>query len=343
MSRNGACLGSQISATIAGMMKRVLSGIQPSGKLHFGNYLGAIKQHIDSQEKVGWERLFFIANYHALTTTPDRERLEELSLDVARTYMALGLDPNKSVLFLQSHVPEVCELSWFLSCVAPMGLLQRCTSYKDKIARGIEANHGLFAYPVLQAADILVYDSHVVPVGKDQKQHVEVCRDLAIKLNQRYGDDLLVVPDVQIRENVAVVPGIDGQKMSKSYNNTIDLFGTKKQLKKQVMSIVTDSKGLDDPKDPETCNIFTLYKLFSGEEEQKEMAEKYRAGGFGYGHAKLALLEKMETFIAPHRERYLYLEKNPDEVMDVLREGAKVARARARATMDRVREAAGIL
>lgn len=324
------------------MKRRILSGIQPSGKLHIGNYFGAIAQHLDSQAREDFDRFFFIANYHALTTTPDRAVLEEMSLDVARTYLALGLDPHKSLLFLQSHVPEVCELSWFLSCVTPMGLLKRCHSYKDKVARGIEASHGLFAYPVLQAADILIYDSHQVPVGKDQKQHVEVCRDLAIKINERYGE-LLVVPEVVLREAVAVVPGTDGQKMSKSYGNTIDLFAPPKQLKSQVMGIVTDSKGLAEPKDPDTCNVFALYKLVASPGELEEMAANYRGGNYGYGHAKLALLAKLEAFLSPHRERYQYFTDHPDEVRDVLRDSGIKARNVARATMDRLRTASGIL
>ena len=288
------------------------------------------------------DRFFFIANYHALTTLRDPELVREYSFDVARTYLALGLDPAKSLLFLQSDVPEVTELTWYLSCMAGMGQLERCTSYKDKKARGLETNHGLFAYPVLQSADILVYDSHIVPVGKDQKQHVELCRDLANSLNHVYGD-VLVVPEVQIKEDVAVVPGVDGQKMSKSYGNTIDLFTTKKKLKSQVMSIVTDSKGLDDPKDPDTCHIFALYKHFSTAEEQAEMAENYRGGGYGYGHAKLALLEKINQTIGPHQDRYQHLTQNPDEVIDVLRDCGKKARAVARGVIDRVRNAVGML
>lgn len=324
------------------MKKRVLSGIQPSGKLHIGNFLGAIKQHLDSQKVDDWDRFFFIANYHALTSTPDRELVLEFSLEVARTYLALGLEPDKSLLFLQSHVPEVCELSWFLSCVAPMGLLKRCHSYKDKTAKGLDANHGLFAYPILQAADILVYGSHLVPVGKDQQQHVEVCRDLALKINLRYGD-ILVVPEAQICSDVAVVPGVDGQKMSKSYNNTIDLFGNKKQLKRQVMSIVTDSKGLADVKNPESCNVFHLFKLFATPQELAEMEANYRAGGYGYGHAKLALLEKIEHFLAPHRDAYHYFLNHPDDVMDVLCDSGKKARATAQMTVARMRDAAGLL
>ena len=324
------------------MKKRYLSGIQPSGNLHIGNFLGAIKQHLDAQNQADWDRFYFIANYHALTTSPGREILRERSLHVARAYLALGLDPSQTVLFLQSDVPEVTELAWVLTCVAPMGLLERCVSFKDKIARGLEANHGLFAYPVLQSADILVYDSHVVPVGQDQKQHIEVCRDLAIKINHTYGD-ILVVPEPLIKDDVAVVPGTDGQKMSKSYNNTIELFASKKQLKKQVMAIVTDSKELADPKDPDESHIFSIYKLFASQEEQAEMAENFRRGGYGYGHAKLALFEKIDRYFAPHRDRYQFLVDHPDEVMDVLRDGGRQARAQARIVMDRVREAVGLL
>jgi tryptophanyl-tRNA synthetase len=222
-----------------------------------------------------------------------------------------------------------------------MGELQRQTSYKDKIARGLTPNHGLFAYPVLQAADILIYDSHQVPVGQDQKQHIELCRDLAIRFNHLYGETF-VVPEPHIVASVAVVPGVDGQKMSKSYNNTIDLFGTKKQLKQQVMSIVTDSKGLDDPKDPDDCNVFRLFSLFGSRDEIAEMAENYRTGGYGYGHAKLALLGKIEEVFGPHREKYQEYVARPDDVLDVLRESAKSARAVARQTVDRVRAAAGV-
>ena len=325
------------------MKKRILSGIQPSGKLHLGNYLGAIRQFVKSQERDDRDRYFFIANYHSLTSTKDAALLREWSLDVARSYLALGLDPEKSLLFLQSDVPEVCELAWILTCSAPMGLLQRCTSYKDKIARGLSPNHGLFAYPVLQSADILVYDSHLVPVGADQSQHLEVCRDLAQKVNQSYGADLLIVPEAQIQKEVAVIPGTDGKKMSKSYQNTIDLFGSKKALKKQVMAIVTDSKGLDEPKDPDTCNIFQLYKFFGSDQEIQEMAENYRAGGYGYGHAKFALFDKLNDFLEPFRDRYHYLVDRPDEVIDVLRICGREARATARTVMDRVRNAIGML
>ncbi len=322
--------------------KRVLSGIQPSGKLHVGNYFGAVKQHLDSQDLEGWERFFFVANYHAMTTLPDRDLVRERTLHVARAYLALGLDPQRSTLYLQSDVPEVCELTWMLTCLAPMGLLQRCTTYKDKVARGLTPNHGLFAYPVLQSADILIVEGDVVPVGADQKQHIEICRDLAQKFNLRYGETLKV-PEPQIKEDVAVVPGVDGQKMSKSYQNTIDLFGSKKQLKKQIMAIVTDSKGLEEPKDPDACNIFAIYKLFASPAEIEEMAAKYRAGGYGYGHAKLALLDKVHDCFAAGTERYHYLERHDDEVMDVLREGAKRARATARSVIEKARDAVGVL
>lgn len=324
------------------MKKRVLSGIQPSGNIHLGNYLGAMKQHMDAQELPDWERYYFIASYHALTSAPERDDLRARNLDVARSYLALGLDPEKSVLFLQNDVPEVTELAWILNCLAPMGLLQRATSYKDKVARGLASNVGLFAYPVLQAADILIYDSHLVPVGSDQKQHLEICRDLAIKFNLTYGETL-VVPEAQIKEDVAVVPGTDGQKMSKSYGNTIDLFGSKKALKKQVMGIVTDTKTLEEPKDPDTCNVMTLYKLFADAAEVAEMADNYRAGNFGYGHAKKALLEKITEVLGPARERYQYYLDHEDEVLDILREGGRTARAKAQEVMTRVRDRVGLI
>lgn len=321
---------------------RYLSGIQPSGKLHLGNYLGAIRQHVAAQDHGDAERFFFIANYHSLVSVSDREVLREMSFDVARTYLALGLDPQQSLLFLQSDVPEVCELAWILSTGTPMGLLQRCTSYKDKVAKGLQPNHGLFAYPVLQAADILIYDSHRVPVGADQKQHIEVTRDIAQSFNHIYGE-LFVVPEPQIHDAVAVIPGTDGQKMSKSYHNTIDLFGSKKELKKQIMSIVTDSTPLEAPKDPERCNVVALYRFFATAEEQAEMAANYRAGGYGYGHAKLALFEKVNAFLEPYRESYADLVRRPDHVRDVLRECGLKARAVARQTIDRVRDAVGIV
>ncbi|GAB4332632.1 MAG: tryptophan--tRNA ligase [Calditrichia bacterium] len=320
--------------------KRVLSGIQPSGELHIGNYFGAIRQHIALQDNN--DCFYFVANYHALTTTHDRVKLENATIQVALNYLALGLDPAKATLFVQSDVPEVTELAWFLSNFTPVGLLERAHSYKDKIAKGIAPNHGLFAYPVLMAADILIYDSEVVPVGKDQKQHLEMTRDMALKFNNTYGD-IFVIPEELIMPDVAVVPGIDGQKMSKSYDNTIEIFLDYKPLKKKVMSIVTDSTPLEEPKDPDTNNVYNLYKLFASPEEVAAMREKFLAGGYGYGHAKKELLEKIWTYFEPARNRRQELMNNMDYVHEVLRNGAEKSRAKAQEVMDRVRSSSGIL
>ncbi len=320
--------------------KRVLSGIQPSGVLHIGNYFGAIRQHILLQEEN--ECYYFVANYHAMTTIHDKKTLEENTFMVALDYLALGLDPDKATLFVQSDVPEVTELAWILSTITPMGLLERAHSYKDKIAKGISPNHGLFAYPVLMAADILIYDSELVPVGKDQKQHLEMTRDMAEKFNHLFGETF-VIPEELILPEVAVVPGIDGQKMSKSYNNTIEIFSDYKTMKSRVMSIVTDSTPLEAPKDPDKSTIYALYKLFATPEEAQAMREKFLAGGYGYGHAKKELLEKIWTYFEPHRKRREELLKNKDVVYEVLRKGAERARERAVAVMARVREKTGIL
>jgi tryptophanyl-tRNA synthetase len=320
--------------------KRVLSGIQPSGELHIGNYFGAIRQHIALQENN--ECFYFVANYHALTSTKEKEKISSSTFQVALDYLALGLDPARATLFIQSDVPEVTELAWILSTVTPMGLLERAHSYKDKISKGIAPNHGLFAYPVLMAADILIYDSDVVPVGKDQKQHLEMTRDIAIKFNSTFGETLRV-PEEFILPDVAVVPGIDGQKMSKSYGNTIDIFLDKKTLKQKVMSIVTDSTPLEAPKDPDTNNVYALYKLFAGKEEDEEMRRKFKEGGYGYGHAKKELLEKIWNHFEAARGRREKLMADTDYVKDVLKEGAKAARESARQVMDRVREQTGIL
>ena len=318
---------------------RILSGIQPSGKLHIGNYFGMMKPAIELQEQ--GEAYLFIANYHAMTTVQDADALRQMTTDVALDFLACGIDPGKTALYRQSDVPEVQELAWMLSVLCPMGLLERCHSYKDKVAKGIAASHGLFAYPVLMAADILAVNSNVVPVGRDQKQHVEVTRDLAIRFNNTYGD-VFTIPEPSIREQVAVVPGIDGQKMSKSYDNTIEIFSEGKPLKKQVMKIVTDSKQLEDPKDPDTCNVFALYKLFASEEEQSALAERYRAGGMGYGHAKTELLEKINGHFGPMRERRAELAADMDYVEDVLRTGADKARVLARETLGKARQAVGL-
>ncbi|MFA6135367.1 MAG: tryptophan--tRNA ligase [Phycisphaerae bacterium] len=321
---------------------RILSGIQPSGRLHIGNYFGAIRQHLRLQDE-GHECFYFIANYHAMTTLADKAELEAMTLHVAMVYLALGLDPKKSTFFCQSDVPAVTELCWILNCLCPVSLMEKATSYKDKIAKGITANMGLFDYPVLQAADIVIYDSNLVPVGADQKQHIEMTRDLAGKFNNVYKTETLVLPEPYILPEVAIVPGIDGQKMSKSYDNTIELFATDKATTKKCLQIVTDSTPLESPKDPERCNVFALLKLFASAEELADIAGKYRAGGYGYGTAKKRLAEMVNERFAPARQRYSEIEKNPDFVRDVLRDGGQRARQVAEITMQRVRSACGIL
>lgn len=318
---------------------RILSGIQPSGRLHLGNYFGMMKPALELQNQ--GDAYLFIANYHALTTVTDGALLRESTHRVALDFLACGLDPRKTVFFRQSDVPEVTELTWLLSTVTPMGLLERCHSYKDKIAKGIAPSHALFSYPVLMAADILAYQSNLVPVGQDQKQHVEVTRDIALKFNNRFGE-IFTVPEPSIRDNVAVVPGLDGQKMSKSYDNHVELFGDKKETKARIMRIVTDCTALADPKDPEKCNVFALYRLFADAAETQRMADKYRAGGFGYGDAKKELFEKMWAYFEPYRQKRMEFEKAPDTVEAILRDGARRARTEARNTLNRVRTAMGI-
>ncbi len=322
-------------------MKRVLTGIQSSGTLHIGNYFGAIKPVVKLQEEAD-ESIVFIADLHSLTVTPKAEDLRARVRGVALDFLACGLDPEKTVFFRQSDVNDVCELMWILNCLTGLGLLERAHSYKDKVAHGFVPNNGLFSYPVLMAADILLYRSTLVPVGKDQKQHLEITRDIATKFNLAYGE-VFPLPEPFTNDSVAVIPGIDGQKMSKSYNNTIPIFFEKeKEIRKRFMSIVTDSKGLDDPKDPETCNIFALYKLFATPEQQAEMAEKYRAGGFGYGHAKQALFETYMDYFAPMRKRREEILADPGYLDDVLSKGAARAQKMADETMDLVRKAAGL-
>lgn len=320
---------------------RVLSGIKPTGKLHLGNYFGAVRQFIDFQEKYN-DIFVFVANYHALTTMPDPKENRERTLDIMLDYLALGLDPKKVTLFLQSDVPELCELTWFLTCVTPMGLLERGHSYKDKMAKEEAVNHGVFAYPVLMASDILIYQSNLVPVGKDQKQHIEIARDIAIKFNNTYGE-VFTIPEDRIVENVAVVPGTDGRKMSKSYDNTIEVFATPKKTKEAVMRIVTDSTPLEEPKNPDGCNVIALYKLFATAAELEAMKANYRGGNYGYGHAKMALNEKINEYFAPFREKRIELAAKPDYVADVVHEGGKRARAIAIATLKKARDAMGIL
>lgn len=319
---------------------RILTGIQPSGQIHLGNYFGAIQNVLGMQEK-GHEVFLFLADFHALTTVRDPEALRQGSISAALDFLACGVDSERTIFWRQSAVPEVQELAWLLSVITPMGLLERCHSYKDKIAHGKEATHGLFAYPVLMAADILLYQADLVPVGKDQKQHLEVTRDLALKFNNAYGEHFKI-PDAYIPDNVATVPGTDGQKMSKSYGNVIPLFDSPKRIKTSIMGIVTDSTPLEEPKDPETCNVYNIYKLLATPEQLEEMATKLRAGGYGYGDAKKALLaayhEKFDACAARREE----LSKNLDYVEDILRKGAERARAVAAPTLEAVRKAVGL-
>ncbi len=318
---------------------RVLSGIQPSGKLHIGNFFGAMRQHLKLQDDN--EGFYFIADFHALTSSPDPKELRENTFDVAVDYLALGLNPEKTVFWRQSDVPEVTELSWILSCLTPMGLLQRCVSYKDKVAQGLSPNHGLFAYPVLQAADILIFNSDMVPVGADQKQHIEVTRDIAMRFNSAYGE-ILTVPEEHILKSVAVVPGIDGRKMSKSYDNTLGIFEDEKSLKKKVMRIVTDSTPVEEPKDPDKCNVFALLKLVASEQELKEWDVKYRSGGMGYGEAKKRLLELLLEYFAPYREKRVELANNPEHIEQVLVDGAERAGKIAKETLNKVKKVVGL-
>ena len=338
--------------TPASGVPSLLSGIQPSGTLHIGNYFGAIRQHIAmaADTSARGEAYFFIANYHALTSLRDADRLRQLTFDVALDYLALGFDPTHAHLFAQSDVPEVTELTWVLLTLTPVSQLEKGVSYKDKVAQGLSANGGLLAYPVLQAADILAYGDPsapvLVPVGADQKQNIEISRDLAMRFNSTFAPEdapVLPVPEPRIMDEVAIVPGIDGRKMSKSYGNTIQIFDEGKSLKKTVMSIVTDSTPLEDPKDPEADNVFALITLFASGEEREAIAAKYRAGGYGYGHAKKELLAMIDREFAEARQRRRELEARPDDVWDVLREGARAARAAAGETLARVREATGLI
>jgi tryptophanyl-tRNA synthetase len=318
--------------------RRILSGVQPSGKLHLGNYFGAVRQHIALQNE--GISFYFIADYHALTTLQDARQLAANTRDVALDYLALGLDPQKAVFFRQSDVPEVTELAWILATVTNMGLLERATSYKDKVAKGIEASVGLFTYPMLMAADILIYQSDIVPVGQDQVQHVEITADIAGKFNRAFGS-CFRIPTYRLDKG-AKVPGTDGQKMSKSYGNTIDIFAEGNPLKKTVMGIVTDSTPVEAPKDPAKCNVFALYSLFSTTAEQEALSERYRAGGMGYGEVKKLLLAKIDEFFGPFRERRKQLDKDAEYVEGVLQDGARRARLEARPTMDKVRSVVGM-
>lgn len=318
---------------------RVLSGIQPTGRFHWGNYFGAIRQYIDLQDEE--ESYYFIANLHSLTTINEKKVLEDLTLHAALDLLALGLDPERAVLFNQSDVPEVSELCWLLMTQTPMGLLERCVSYKDKVQKGLTASAGLFTYPVLMSADILAYDSDVVPVGQDQVQHIEVCRDIAGSFNHKYGE-VFVLPKPKVLESSAKVPGTDGEKMSKSYDNTIEIFGEPGPLKKKIMRIDTDSRPMEDPKDPETDHLYQLYSLFASDEQREELAAIYRAGGFGYGDVKKKLLAASNDYFAEARERRADLESNPDRVKQILADGAEKARAKAGEVLLRAQQACGV-
>ena len=318
---------------------RVLSGIQPSGSLHIGNYFGMMKPMIEYQDRS--DLFVFIVNYHALTSVGEGVRLAKGTLEAAADFLALGLDPHKCTFWVQSDVKEVVELTWILSNVTPMGLLERCHSYKDKIAKGLKPNHGLFAYPVLMAADILAYNSHKIPVGKDQKQHVEVTRDIAIKFNNAYGE-VFVLPEPEIGDETAVLPGVDGQKMSKSYDNTIDIFAEEKPLRKRIMGVVTDSTPVEEPKNPDTCNLFALYKFFATESEVEDLRQRYLTPGLRYGDVKQELFERIRDKFAPYKEERKKLLADPGHIRDVLAMGADKARSVCGPIMDDVRQRVGL-
>lgn len=322
-------------------MKRILSGIQSSGTPHLGNYLGAMKNHVERQDE--FESFIFIADLHALTTVRDADLMREMAQELAIDYLALGLNPEKTVFFRQSDVPEHSELAWILSCISPLGLLERAHAYKDSVAKGTkDATVGLFTYPVLMAADILMYNPDKVPVGKDQKQHVEITRDIAEKFNHTFGETFKL-PEPDIPEEFAYIIGTDGEhKMSKSYGNVIEFFADDKTLKKQVMSIKTDSTPLEEPKDPDKCPVFNLYKFFASEDEIKDLRKKYEKGGFGYGDSKKLFLEKLLEYFGPYREKRIELKDNLGYVEEVLKEGAKKAQAEAQKTMAKVRVKTGL-
>ncbi len=318
---------------------RVLSGIQPSGALHIGNYLGAIRQYVALQE--GNDAYYFVADYHALTSVRDAAKLRKYVFDVVVDLLSLGLDPERATLFVQSDVPETTELAWLLTSVTPMSWLEKCVSYKDKVQQGLPAEHGLFAYPILQAADILLYDADVVPVGQDQKQHLEITRDVAERFNNVYGE-VFKLPKPHILDAVAVVPGLDGRKMSKSYDNTIEIFDDPKTITKKAKKIVTDSTPVEAPKDPDTCNLFQLYKLFAPADDLAEVDRRYREGGIGYGEVKSRLAEAIIAAFAPARERRADWVAHPERVAEIRRAAAEKARKTARIVLDRARHACGL-
>ena len=318
---------------------RVLSGIQPSGQLHIGNYFGMMKPMIEWQEKS--DLFCFIVNLHALTTVFDAPTLAENTLNAAADFLALGLDPEKAAFWVQGDVREHTELTWILTNVTSMGLLERCHAYKDKVTQGLTPNHGLFAYPVLMAADILLYQAHLVPVGRDQKQHVEVARDIAGSFNHLYGETF-ALPEPLIDDQLATIPGLDGRKMSKSYENAINIFVSREELKNRVMAIVTDTRAVSDIKDPDNCNLFALYRLFASAEEREELRERYLKPGLKYSEVKKDLIDRLWNHFAPHREKRAELMKAPDTLHDILKTGAARARAVAETTMAQVRSKVGL-
>ncbi|NLD93902.1 MAG: tryptophan--tRNA ligase [Fibrobacter sp.] len=319
---------------------RIFSGIKPSGMIHIGNYLGMIRPMVESQRR--GDLFCFIANMHSLTTLSDANMMRQYTNDALLDLLALGIDPEKSTLWIQSDVPEVAELTWYLNNVTTVGLLERCHAYKDAIAKGLAPNNGLFSYPVLMAADILLYQSDRVPVGKDQKQHVEVARDIAIRFNNTYGN-AFTIPEEEIADEIAVIPGIDGQKMSKSYNNYIEIFGAEKPIKKKIMSILTDATPVEAPKDPDTSIIYAIYKLFGTQEQSTALADRFRAGGMGYGDAKKQLFELLWEYFQPFRAKREELVANMDYVASLRKSGAEKARQVASQTIDSVRKLVGVL
>ncbi len=321
------------------IIMRLLTGIQPSGDLHIGNYFGSIKQMVEAQKS--GETLAFIANYHAMSSGNGGEKLANLTMQTATDFLSLGIDPQKSTFWVQSDVKEVLELYWILSSFTPMGLLERAHSYKDKIAKGINANHSLFSYPVLMAADILLFSPDIVPVGKDQIQHVEIARDIAIKFNNEYGD-ILKVPEFKIQEDVATVPGTDGQKMSKSYGNTVNIFGEEKKQLKIIKKIVTENVAMEEPKEFEGCNVYNMAKLFLDKNELVSLQNRYLSGGEGHGHFKLYLAEVMWTYFNEYRVKREYYINNQDEVRDILSNGAKKASLIALEKIEKIRTVTGI-
>jgi tryptophanyl-tRNA synthetase len=322
-------------------MKRILTGIQSSGKPHLGNVLGAILPAVELSKQADNECFFFIADLHSLTTIKDAEERKNNVYSVAAAWLAFGFDTGSNFFYRQSRIPEVCELTWYTSCFMPFSRLSLAHSFKDKSDRLEDVNAGLFLYPVLMSSDILLYDAEVVPVGRDQKQHLEITRELARRINHHYNTELFIIPEIKLNEKVMVIPGTDGQKMSKSYNNYIDIFKPKKQLKKEVMKIITDAKALEDPKDPDTCNVFKLYATVASEEQVEEMAANYRAGNYGYGHAKTALFELLWTKFEKEREKYDYYMNNLEEVDKLLSAGEERARETAVKVLNRVRNTLG--